>query len=289
MPTCLACRGAGAFYAKKNGYNVYRCDACRSLFVFPMPSIAEIAAVYDTAEYFFGGSAHGGYANYDEDKEPMRKTFLNILGLLKGYAGGTQTLLDVGAATGYFVALARQNGWDASGIELSSHAVEIAHKKNIPVTQGALVSAALGGSYDVVTLWDVIEHVPDPDQNLDVVFRLLKPGGVAAFITPKADAWWARLMGPRWHLLVPPEHLACFTTSAMRIMLARHGLDVVGVRSVAKRFTLPYILHTAANWLSVPMLRSAANAAKKWPWAGTAAIPLNFHDNMLVIAQKNRS
>jgi SAM-dependent methyltransferase len=280
---CPACNNAGEAYAQKNGFQAFRCDSCGTIFIYPDPTPAETSSIYDKG-YFCGGGSCGGYTDYDEDKKAMEATFRKILSILREQNGGPGSLLDVGAATGYFVALAREAGWDAEGIEISGYAVAVAQAKNIPVVQGTLLSFAPLRTFDVITLWDVFEHLTQPQQHLQAVLRLLKPGGIFALITPKADAAWARMAGARWHLLIPPEHVTCYSTTGIRRILAANGFQVFAIAAVAKRFSIPYVLHIAKNWLGWRWLTSFGKFAQRFP--GNIAVPLNFRDNMFVIARK---
>ena len=280
---CPACNNAGKAYAQKNGFQTLRCDSCGTIFVYPDPTPEETSRIYEKG-YFCGGGSCGGYTDYDEDKKAMEAVFRKIVSVLREQNGGPGSLLDVGAATGYFVALARDSGWDAQGLEISAYAVQTANQKHLPVVQGTLLSFAPSGTFDVVTLWDVFEHLTQPQEHLKAVLRLLKPGGIFALITPKADALWARLTGARWHLLIPPEHVICYSTTGIRRILEANGFEVSAISAVAKRFSIPYILHITKNWLGWHWLTSFEKFGQRF--SGNIAVPLNFRDNMFVIARK---
>src|SRR5262249_4953970 len=114
-------------YTKKNGYRIFRCSACQLIFVDPI----ETAPTEIYSKDYFDGAARGFcYVNYDEDKEPMRPVFAKYLEIIERNLGGKKgRLLDVGAATGYFVQMASEAGFEAEGIDISEHAASVGRSK----------------------------------------------------------------------------------------------------------------------------------------------------------------
>ncbi len=244
-------------------------------------------AVYE-GDYFTGASQGFGYTDYDTDKQPMIPTFKTYLRRIDHYAGSGagKRILDVGAATGFFLNLAREEGWQTSGIEPSDSAAQIARNKNLDVKTGILLPETFpSGYFDAITLWDVIEHLPDPKATLGIVHDLLKPGGVLAINTPDASSTWSWLMGKKWHLLCPPEHLSLFTKTAMERLLQASGFELLERDKIGKKFTLQYIAQTLAHWRKSQFWESAArrlHASAVGDWS----IPINLRDNVFLVARK---
>lgn len=282
---CRVCALPGpALFAERGGYPLFRCARCRAIFVHPVPDIPE--HIYDE-RYFTGGSEHGGYADYDRDKEPMRPIFEAYLADLERRIGGEPgRLLDVGAASGFFVNLALRRGWQAEGVELSAYAVGLAQRKALPVRRGTLdPGLAAPESFDAITMWDVLEHFPDPAYAMGAAYKLLREGGFVAGTTPDAASTWARLLGRRWNMLIPPEHLCCFATDGLPTFMSATGFQTVHVGVVRKRFPLPYVFHTLAGW----------RGGRLWKWLALKTdiptlrrigFPLNVRDNMYFVVQK---
>ncbi len=138
---------------------------------------------------------------YVEERIGRELTFrhhLHQMERITGPAGG-RDLLDVGAYIGVFVEVAQAAGWRAQGIEPSAWAASIAQSRGLDVRAGTLDSPDLAAeSFDVVTLWDVIEHLADPATELQRARALLRPGGWLVIHTMDIDAPIARLMGGRW-------------------------------------------------------------------------------------------
>lgn len=138
-------------------------------------------------------------------------------------------LLDVGCATGLFLEGMRRRGrWELWGLEPSVHAAEVARQMGFRVITSTLETADLPeGYFDVVTMWDVIEHLHDPAGALRHIARILKPNGILVIRTPNLDSWEARLFGPYWSGLEPPRHLFIFTPRTLGAMLAQANFTVL--------------------------------------------------------------
>ncbi len=279
---CPVCRGATRHCYTKDGFGVARCSNCKTLFIEDPP--ADTSAIYDEG-YFFGGEQTGGYGSYDAEKEMMRNTFEHCLDLISTYRSG-DALFDVGAATGYFLALAKNRGFNVSGIDISSTAAEKAKKKGITVEVGTLETVShTPSSYDVVTMFDVLEHVPHPNTLIQQTAYLLPAGGILMGSTPDSGSLYARLLGKHWHMLFPPEHLVLLNDYSIRLLLLQNGFETIWTGRITKRFSLPYILQTAARWLHIPLL-SRIGSALRATWLGKLAIPLDLRDNLFFLARK---
>ena len=135
-------------------------------------------------------------------------------------------------------------------------------------------------------MWDVLEHVTDPEADIRIIARLLRPGGVIAINTPDSGSLYARVMGKEWHLLVPPEHLHLFSERSITALLRRSGFSVEKVSKIGKSFTLEYVAQTAATWRKSDLLQRLAMFLKRHPIIGRLSIPINLRDNMFIIARK---
>lgn len=282
--TCPVCTGSARHLYTKDMFAVARCVTCQTLFIENPPH--DTSALYDKS-YFFGDESGGGYGSYDDEKEAMRATFERCLDIISNYQSGG-ALYDVGAATGYFLALARSRGFRVSGIDISSAAALEAKKKGIDVEVGTLETTVRPPTtFDVVTMFDVLEHVPHPDALVRKVAGMLVPGGILMGSTPDSGSVNARLMGRNWHLLFPPEHLVLLNDKSLRLLLDRQGFEVIWTGRITKRFSLPYIFQTAARWLSIPFLNRVGLSLRTTKLS-RFAIPLDLRDNVFFLARKKR-
>lgn len=270
-------------WGNKNGYTLVRCTPCGLIFASPLPS--ETTAVYDEA-YFTNGKGYG-YVDYDRDKEPMRHAFELYLEYLENALGRKGKLLDVGAATGYFMDIAKNRGWEVEGVEISEYAASLGRVKGLLVHTGILENVHLEKeSFDVITLFDVIEHVRDPRSVLLEVGRLLRKGGIVAITTPDSGSVWAWAFGQRWHLVVPPEHLTLFNRRNLESLLRRTGLTPLLVTTIGKHFTVPYIFQTLHHWQGLSLWNILARVTNKG-FFSKLKIPINLHDTFFILARKS--
>lgn len=237
-------------------------------------------------QYFSGGRTGFGYTDYDRDKQPMVPTFHEYLDRLARYGKSTGKLLDVGAATGFFLDLARRRGWQVCGVEPSDYAASLARSKDIDVRTGTLDHCGFPAeSFDAISMWDVIEHMPDPRCSFSSVVSLLKPGGLVAINTPDSSSLMARMLRSKWHLVVPPEHLNLFSRRSLKCLVESLGLEVLEVTSIGKTFTMQYILMTLAHWLKSDLF-GAATKALRGSRAAEWRLSINLRDNVFMVARK---
>jgi SAM-dependent methyltransferase len=275
---CIACGGKDhSLYAVKAGYKVWKCGSCDMLFLFPLPKPSETEAVY-SKEYFSGAKGGFGYVDYDVDKEAMRSVFERYLRDFERILGKTGQLLDIGAATGYFMKIAEERGWKAHGVEISMYAAELGRSRGLDIETGTIHGTAFGKeSFGLVTMWDVIEHVPDPILDIRKACSLLRPGGLLAIITPDSGSRFAKVCGSLWPLLVPPEHIFYFNRTSLGMLLEKNGFEVIEVSCIgSKGFTVQYLLSkTPLRFLKLP------------PTIGRKTLRLKFKkDNMYLLAKK---
>jgi 2-polyprenyl-3-methyl-5-hydroxy-6-metoxy-1,4-benzoquinol methylase/DNA-directed RNA polymerase subunit RPC12/RpoP len=280
---CTLCKTQSPYWFTKDAYPYYRCPRCDFIFVFPSP--ADTTSVYGE-EYFTGGEGGFGYVDYDADKAAMKSAFIEYLKIMQASLGTTGKLLDVGAASGYFLDLARSKGWDVEGIEISSYGAELGRKKGIPMHTGTLLSyPSKPESFDAVSMLDVIEHVQDPEAEIQKAASLLKVGGVLIINTPDTGSFIARLLGTNWHQYIPPEHIAMFNAKNLSQILTRNGFVVEKVTCIGKEFTIQYVLEILERHIRIPGIKSISAFIQSTP-LGRLAIPINLFDNIFVSAKR---
>lgn len=283
MADCPVCGAASPLAYRKGRFLIHRCGSCRTLFVGNPPE--DTSAIY-TDEYFFGGGTEGGYVDYDREKDAMRRTLIESLERIEAVKPLRGRLLDVGAATGYFLALAQERGWEVRGVELSPQAAAKARERGIEVAVGTLSQAPFDkGSFDAVTAFDVIEHVADPGALAREIAAMLGPGGALFGSTPDSLSLNARISGKGWHMLFPPEHLTLMNERSLRLLLEKAGFRVLWMGKLTKRFTPQYILSTASRWLKLPLLGRLSARIERTPLS-KLAIPLDLRDNLFFLAIK---
>lgn len=183
---------------------------------------------------------------------PMReRTFARCLDFVEKHAGGRGRILDVGTAGGSFLHVAKERGWDVEGCEPSAYMREwsLGHY-GLEIHPGTIFDLAHipEGRFDVITLWDVLEHVPDPTRVLGECRRLLKPGGLLVVNYPDMGALITRLMGRRFVFLLA-VHLYYFSRDTISKLLDRNGFDTVLHRAHLQTLEFGYLLHRARGYM----------------------------------------
>jgi len=219
-----------------------RCPECGLLFLSPRPNQATISAYYPI-EY-----APYKTAIEDERWKLMRwKRRRNLRGQIEAVRrnGRRGKLLDIGCATGIYLAEMRRRGWEVQGIEPQEQAAEYARKRfELPIFTGDLLQSQLPSDhFDAATMWDVLEHTHDPLSTLKEVHRLLKPNGLLVMTLPDPNSKEARSFGPAWVGYDAPRHLYLFGGESLNLLLETAGFKL----AAREHFLASY--HTwVASW-----------------------------------------
>lgn len=219
-------------FLKKHGYQIVQCRVCGFLYVHPPPSREELNAFYQNPNYFQGDDTYG-YAAYFAEREEIERQAEERLILIERLVERGR-LLDVGCASGYFLRVAKQRGWQVEGVEISQAVVPSAEQlvgQRIHPTLEAAPDAP--DSFDAVTLWEYIEHVLNPREELLQVRRRLKPDGLLALSTPNAGQRNVRRYPAAWREFKPPEHLSFFTVQTLTALMRACGFEPVMIRGIA--------------------------------------------------------
>jgi SAM-dependent methyltransferase len=231
-------------------------------------------AAYYTSDYFSGRHADG-YSDYLGAELVLRREFARSMDFIRNYRG-TGKLLELGCAYGFFLKEAARY-FDVTGIELAAEAARHARRAGLHVLHGVADDATLRaiGPLDVVVLFDVIEHLPEPRETLAVCRRQLNPGGIIVITTGDFGSMAARLTGARWRLMTPPQHLWFFTHESIRRLAAGLGLVVEHVDHPWKIVPASLIIFQLRRMLGLGP-RTMASISR-------CGIPLNLFDAMRVV------
>lgn len=231
-------------FCPENGRGLVQCNNCGMVYVSPRPEARELFALYGETYFRNDDSGEVGYTDYLKDEGNIRKTFARRLKRLERFVR-PGTVLDVGCAAGFLLSEAEKRGWAVQGQDVSAYAVGYVEDRfGYPVQHGDLTTLDYPeGQIDLVTMWDVIEHVPDPRAYVEKVAILLRPGGVFSLATPDVDSFPARLTGKRWvGYKLSEEHVYYFSVKTLRQMLDEAGFDVIDVYHVGKYVTVRLFL-----------------------------------------------
>ncbi len=235
LVACALCGGTRTrSVAVKFGLRIVRCRECGFIFSNPRLRRAEAEKRYESPEFFSEYLAAHRATPRSYDLEFLRRHFGLYLGLLESHRPPGGRLLDVGCGGGFFLKAAGAAGWTAEGTEISRRLADYARDVvGVKVSLGTLEELRWPpGTFDVVTLFDVLEHVPDPPRTVAEAGRLLKTDGLVLISTPDYDSLSRLFLGKAWAVLSPAEHLSIFTAKTLRSLTERAGLSVLGIRNL---------------------------------------------------------
>jgi 2-polyprenyl-3-methyl-5-hydroxy-6-metoxy-1,4-benzoquinol methylase len=225
------------FYCRKDGALYYLEPTSGTIFQAQMPSVGAMNQYADD-EY-----ASGVYREYAKSRSLKIATARPRVFAIKQRTTGNR-LLDVGCATGFFMEAAEEAGFDVRGVEFSSVAISLARpdirNRIVRGDVNALLSRETE-KFDVVTAFDIIEHVQDPARFLRDIAEILRPGGVIAISSPDTGHVLRYLMGSKWPMLQPMQHTVLFSRRSIAALLERCGFQQVHVETARKVLTMDYL------------------------------------------------
>lgn len=219
QPICCLCESAQSIAMfTKSGYTFCHCPECGLIYLYPKPE--EDENIYNMDYY-----QKRSILNATSASSMMHTRHLEIL---ETYASH-HSLLDIGCGTGYFMNLARSRGWNTEGIDISAEALCYARRHYGLNVHNYRLSQLPKKTYDVITLWDVIEHLCNPLDTLSVIYRLLKPDGILAVSTPNVYGISTRLAGKRSSIFSTKDHLFYFSARTLRRLIEKTGFKVIKI------------------------------------------------------------
>jgi SAM-dependent methyltransferase len=224
LKVCPSCSANDAKReGEKNGYEILFCRRCGTL-------------------YTSGNGAGPTVYNYEDYYHERNTTTPEIVArrldeTVSQFASFKKSnrLLDVGCGAGALLEAARRAGWSAEGVEVSRSSVDYIRALDFKVFHGTLEEARFDDeTFDVVTAVELLEHVPQPRELIEEIARVLRSGGLFWATTPNCKGASARLLGSRWSMVSPPEHLHLFSAKGLHLILKDAGfrqikIDTLGV------------------------------------------------------------
>lgn len=210
----------------KEVFDLYRDPELDMLVTTPKPNQENLPRYYESDDYISHTDGKRSYFEkaYHFVKSISLKRKLNLIRSLNNSKG---TLLDIGAGTGDFLCVAKNDGWAVTGIEPSAKAKAIAVSKGVVFSES--MAAIPDHSVDVITMWHVLEHVSDLEMQIKELKRLLKPDGSIVIAVPNFKSFDAVHYGEYWAAYDVPRHLWHFSKTAIEKLFAKEALELTDV------------------------------------------------------------
>lgn len=202
-----------------------QCNSCGFVFSSRIPSTQELINYYE------------GYGRNDYLSPLTIKRYHQILDTFESKRK-TNRLLDIGCGIGYFLEVAKERGWEVYGTEYTDKAIEICKSKGITMHQGELDPNNYSPeSFDVITSFEVIEHINNPNPEIENISRLLRKGGLFYVTTPNFNSLIRYYRGQKYNVISWPEHLSYYTPSTLNNLMKKHGFSKKWIQSTGISIT----------------------------------------------------
>ena len=218
-------------FLRKNDYYLSTCQKCGLLQIVDDLSNIKFEDLY--VEEFFK-EAYDWLEKGNKGRRKEYEKFHHRMQEIEELYPDKGNILDIGCSYGFFLDVARSRGWNPVGIEIGDYAATFAKTKldlevhNVDITYAKL----LCNYFDVVTMWNVIEHLNDPARVMRNINRILKKNGLVVFTTGDVLSYLRKLQGAKWRSFIPPIHVTYFDNKSVTELLERTGFSVLS-RSVA--------------------------------------------------------
>jgi 2-polyprenyl-3-methyl-5-hydroxy-6-metoxy-1,4-benzoquinol methylase len=235
--TCITCGSASliplhSYYESKG---LIQCTSCGLVFMERIPTAAEL-------------ETHYGVYTYDTEDTLSSLTidsYNTLLDEMEPYRN-VNRILDVGCGRGYFLEEARKRGWEVYGTEFSQTAVDLLQRKGIHAYHGPIGTKAFEGlSFDVVTSFEVIEHINTPNEDLMAIHQKLRSGGLLYITTPNFNSLMRYVLKSDYNVIAFPEHLSYYTRKTLNKTVCRQGFK--NIKFLSTGISITRIQHSLAG------------------------------------------
>lgn len=234
-------------YITGDPFVVQHCEACGLDRTVPQPSAEDIERYYPPG-YYGEGQRYAGLLERLLDRlyESRAQTIEKVTGVTRGH------VLDIGCGRGSLLFQLQRRGWRATGTEMSETSARYAREDlHLDVRTGDLHELHVDGPFDLVILWHVLEHIPDPAALLHAVSRLLRPGGTLLVAVPNFGSFEARLGQAGWFHLDVPRHVNHFTPRSLGRMLEAEHLAPYHKSYASPEYDVFSFVQTMLNILKI--------------------------------------
>lgn len=215
---CINCKSKN--FKKMPGYEhafLVKCIECSLVFTSKIPTTVELNLHY------------GNYPRYHQLSPITEKRYNELLDSFEPFRS-TNNLIDLGCSNGLFLECAKKRGWNVYGTEYDPQCIEIGKQKEITIYKSdQLPDELFQIKFDVVTSFEVIEHINTPNEEMIFINKLLRTGGVTYITTPNFNSISRFYLRNNWNVIEFPEHLTYYTANTLNKLLVRHGYKKISM------------------------------------------------------------
>lgn len=259
------------FFLTQEDFELYKCKNCDYIYTSPVPLGEELGKYYNSAEYYSHSASKKGIINriYGFLRKINIKNKFSLIHRYKSKG----SILDIGCGTGELLKYFSEHDWVTQGIEPNEEARNFAQKTyQLSVKDEAAINSLKEESFDVVTMWHVLEHVPDINNRIKQIIQILKPKGTIFIALPNINSPDSIKYGKYWAGLDVPRHLHHFSPISFSALANKHSLKIVEMVPMKmdayyvsllsekyKKNTLPYFSAIYAGLMSNFQARKTNN------------------------------
>jgi len=201
-------------------------EELQMLKTYPQPTPDKLGTYYESDDYI--SHTDGKRSLFEKLYHTVKeKALRDKIKLIEGFQPGKGKILDIGAGTGDFLVMAKSNGWEIVGLEPSPKARAIAQNKGVTFLEE--LSQMPDHSADVITMWHVLEHVPDVENQIAELKRILKPRGTIIIAVPNFKSYDARYYGKYWAAYDVPRHLWHFSKTSIKLLFEKQEMELIKI------------------------------------------------------------
>ena len=269
------------YFFTKEKFELVQCTDCDFVFTNPVPAPEQLSKYYDSPDYLSHTANNKSLSAfiYDSLRSINLKNKYDLVSSFKN----SGKVLDIGQGTGEFLNYLKKKHWEVTGIEPNESARKFAKQHyKIDVFAEEKIETLPEKSFDLVTLWHVLEHVPDLHGRMNDILRLIKKDGILIIAVPNLNAPDFSFYKEKWAALDVPRHLYHFTEATMQTLLNQFGFEVLNTFPLKMDAYYVSLLSERYRKNKIPYLKAALNGYR----SNRAARKSNNYSSMVFVAQQ---
>ncbi|MBB1282928.1 class I SAM-dependent methyltransferase [Flavisolibacter sp. BT320] len=240
-------------------WKIVKCEDCQFVYVNPRLIKDELLKLY-VSDYF--DNQLFGYFHYTEGRDFRKRNFQKWVKDALPYIAQTKKIkaLDIGCASGYCLEVFQEKGWYAHGVELDHTLAKELRQKGFTVYDSPLLQLGNIGKFNIVTMFDVIEHLTDLHENVSILNQLVEDNGIVVLVTPNYSSWQRLLFQKRWFQFKPVEHINYFTIHSLRKLVEANGFKIIKSKRSGQFCNTDFLANRISKYrfgFLLPLLRVA--------------------------------